>query len=181
MRAVLSDALPALDTERLTVIAESMERIADLEKQLQSTRAEAAVLDTTEKVYRRYLTSIAQLEAAALSAANNDFDDHARKVREATANLKDAQDGQKELERKHTNVREHISELEGQKEAADTALRDHAGAELLIWSSAPRMQPGKPGRLPKGHGEHMGTSSQRQQRPRIRPAQPLAASSISRS
>ncbi len=130
MRAVLSDALPALDTERLTVIAESMERIADLEKQLQSTRAEAAVLDTTDKVYRRYLTSIAQLEAAALSAANNDFDDHARKVREATASLKDAQDDQKELERKHTEARERISELEGQKEAADTALRDHAGAEL---------------------------------------------------
>lgn len=130
MRAVLSDALPALDTERLTVIAESMERIADLEKQLQATRAEAAVLDTTDKVYRRYLTSVAQLEAAALSAANNDFDDHARKVREATASLKDAQDDQKELERKHTEAREHISELEGQKEAADTALRDHAGAEL---------------------------------------------------
>ena len=75
MRSVLSDALPALDTERLTVIAESMERIADLEKQLQSTRAEAAVLDTTDKVYRRYLTSIAQLEAAALSAATESLRD----------------------------------------------------------------------------------------------------------
>ena len=91
MRAVLTDALPALDPERLTIVAESMERIADLEEQLQRTRAETSLLESTDKVYRRYLSALALVEAAALAAANNDFDDQTRKVREATAKLKDAQ------------------------------------------------------------------------------------------
>jgi hypothetical protein len=130
MCAVLTDALPALDPERLTVIAESMERIADLEKQLQRTRTETSLLETADKAYRRYLNAVAQREAAALTAANSDFDDQTRKEREATAGLRAARDRQADLKARHTEARIVISELEGLRDAADAALRDHAGAEL---------------------------------------------------
>jgi len=130
MCAVLTDALPALDPERLTVIAESMERIADLEQQLQRTRTETSLLETADKAYRRYLNAVAQREAAALTAANSDFDDQTRKEREATARLYAARDRQADLKARHAEARIVISELEGQRDAADAVLRDHAGAEL---------------------------------------------------
>jgi hypothetical protein len=41
-----------------------MERIADLEEQLQRTRAETSLLETTDKIYRRYLNALALVEAA---------------------------------------------------------------------------------------------------------------------
>jgi hypothetical protein len=130
MRAVLTDALPALDPGRLTIIAESMERIADLENQLQQTRAEASLLDSTDKLYRRYLTGVAQVQAAALTAANTEFDDQARRMREATGSLQTAQARRADLAKGYAAIRTQISELEGRRDAADIVLRDHAGAEL---------------------------------------------------
>jgi len=130
MCAVLTDALPALDPDRLTVIAESMERIADLENQLQRTKTETSLLETADKAYQRYLVAVAQREAAALINANNHFTDQARKEREATGTLKAARDRQSELKDKHAGALVTISELEGQREAADAVMRDHAGAEL---------------------------------------------------
>jgi hypothetical protein len=130
MRSVLTDALPALDPDRLTVIAESMERIADLENQLQRTKTETALLETADKAYQRYLAAVAQREAAALITANNGFSDLARKEREATGTLQAARDRQSGLKTKHADALLTISELEGQRDAADAAMRDHAGAEL---------------------------------------------------
>jgi hypothetical protein len=130
MRAVLTDALPALDEDRLTVIAESMERIADLEKQLRNIRAETSHLEETDKVYRRYLNLVTQVEAAALVAANSDFDSQARLLREATAKLKSAQDRQDAIELEREEEQFQLAKLEGERVAAETVIRDHAGAEL---------------------------------------------------
>lgn len=130
MREVLTDALPALDPERLTVIAEAMERIAELETQLQHNRDEAKLLEGTDKLYRRYVGTVAQVEAAALTAANTEFKAQADRTREQTTRLQAAQATQAKAKEEHTTTRTHISELEGRLEAADTALRDHAGAEL---------------------------------------------------
>ena len=130
MRDVLTDALPALDPDRLTVIAESMERIADLENQLQRTRTETSLLDSADKAYQRYLAAVAQREAAALIAANADFADLARKERDAAATLKAALDQQSALKDEHAGALVAVSELEGRRDAADAVIRDHAGAEL---------------------------------------------------
>jgi energy-coupling factor transporter ATP-binding protein EcfA2 len=130
MCAVLTDALPALDPDRLTVIAESMERIADLENQLQRTKTETSLLETADKAYQRYLAAVAQREAAALVAADSAFGDLARKERDATGTLKATRDRQSALKDQRVGELAAISELEGRRDAADAAIRDHAGAEL---------------------------------------------------
>ncbi|MFF5985924.1 SbcC/MukB-like Walker B domain-containing protein [Prauserella flavalba] len=130
MREVLTDALPALDPERLTVIAEAMERIAELEAQLQRNREETKLLEGTDKLYRRYVGTVTQVEAAELTAANTEFKAQADRTREETARLQAAQAEQAEAKEQHATTRTQISELEGRRDAADTALRDHAGAEL---------------------------------------------------
>lgn len=132
MREVLSDALPALDPERLKVIAEAMERIADLESQLQRNRDEAKLLEGTDKLYRRYVTIVAQAEAAALIAADNEFDDQARRLREETERLRAAHAEQSEVKKELAATSVKISQLEGRREGAEVALRDHAGAELPL-------------------------------------------------
>lgn len=130
MRQVLTDALPALDTDNLTLIAEAMERIAELETQLQNTREEAKLLEGTHRAYRRYLTAAAQTQAAALTAANTEFDDQTRKTREASTQLKAAQGARTAAEQEHAVTLEQIAELDGRLEAAVSELRGHAGADL---------------------------------------------------
>ncbi|MFE0043691.1 SbcC/MukB-like Walker B domain-containing protein [Streptomyces albireticuli] len=130
MRQVLTDALPALDTDSLTLIAEAMERIAELETQLQRTREEAKLLQSTDRAYRRYLTTVAQTQAAALTAANTEVDDQTRRTREATSQLQAAQAAKAAADTEHTATLSRISELEGRLEAADSELRGHAGADL---------------------------------------------------
>ncbi|MDT0382128.1 SbcC/MukB-like Walker B domain-containing protein [Streptomyces sp. DSM 42041] len=130
MRQVLTDALPALDTESLTLIAEAMERIAELETQLQRTREEAKLLQSTDRAYRRYLTTVAQTQAAALTAANTEFDDQTRRTRETTAQVKEAQAAEAAADQEHTATLTRTSQLEGRLEAADSELRGHAGADL---------------------------------------------------
>jgi ABC-type dipeptide/oligopeptide/nickel transport system ATPase component len=130
MCAVLTDALPALDPDRLTVIAESMERIADLENQLQRAKTETSLLETADKAYQRYLATVAQREAAGLLAADGLFGDLAKKERDATGTMRAARDRQSALKDQRAGALAAISELEGRRDAADAAMRDHAGAEL---------------------------------------------------
>ncbi|MFE7927508.1 SbcC/MukB-like Walker B domain-containing protein [Streptomyces sp. NPDC057456] len=130
MRQVLTDALPALDTENLTLIAEAMERIAELESKLQRTRQEAKLLENTDRNYHRYLRTVAQVEAAALTAANTDFDNQARRTKKATDELDTAQKAYEEAGRAQAQTQTEISEHKGRLAADELLLRDHAGAEL---------------------------------------------------
>ncbi|MBW4721500.1 SbcC/MukB-like Walker B domain-containing protein [Saccharothrix obliqua] len=130
MRAVLTEALPALDPDRLTVIGEAMERISELETQLADMRDEARQLAATDKRYQRYVAALVDVEAAQLTAANTEFDAQTRRTREATAKLETAQHRQREAAEQLKLLNTRISTLEGRLEAANTALRDHAGAEL---------------------------------------------------
>ncbi|MFE9045729.1 SbcC/MukB-like Walker B domain-containing protein [Streptomyces sp. NPDC007818] len=132
MRQVLTDALPALDTENLTQIADAMERIAELEDKLQRTRQETKLLETTDRSYRRYLRTLAQTEAAALTAANTDFDNQARHTKQATDQLDTAQKTSQEAAEQYAQNQDEISRLEGRLAAEETLLRDHAGAELHL-------------------------------------------------
>ncbi|XVV00844.1 SbcC/MukB-like Walker B domain-containing protein [Actinosynnema sp. CA-248983] len=130
MRAVLTEALPALDPDRLTVIGEAMERISELETQLVDMRDEAKQLTATDRRYQRYVSALVAVEAAQLAAANTDFDAQTRRTRDATAKLDAALREQDEAAKRLKDLNAHISKLEGRRDAADTALRDHAGAEL---------------------------------------------------
>ncbi|TQM85471.1 putative exonuclease SbcCD C subunit [Saccharothrix saharensis] len=130
MRAVLTEALPALDPDRLTVIGEAMERISELENQLADMRDEAKQLAATDKRYQRYVEALVNVEAAQLTAANTEFDAQTRRTREATATLETAQREQREAAGQLKVLNTRIFALEGRRDAADTALRDHAGAEL---------------------------------------------------
>ncbi|MFI5937895.1 hypothetical protein [Actinoplanes sp. NPDC051494] len=49
MRTVLTEALPALDSRALQFIADTMERIADLERRLQQARSETRQLEQAEQ------------------------------------------------------------------------------------------------------------------------------------
>ncbi|MEW2400329.1 SbcC/MukB-like Walker B domain-containing protein [Streptomyces sp. NPDC046862] len=130
MRQVLTDALPALDTENLTLIAEAMERIAELESKLQRTRQEAKLLEGTNRNYHRYLHTVAQVEAAALTAANTDFDNQARRTKKATDELDAAEKAYEDAGQQLAHTQTEISELKGRLAADELLLRDHAGAEL---------------------------------------------------
>lgn len=130
MRQVLTDALPALDTENLTQIAEAMERIAELEGKLQRTRQEARLLESTDRSYRRYLRTVAQAEAAALTAANTEFDNQARRTKQATDQLDTAQKTSHDASRQYALTLNEISQLKGRLSADEALLRDHAGADL---------------------------------------------------
>jgi energy-coupling factor transporter ATP-binding protein EcfA2 len=130
MRQVLTDALPALDTDNLTQIAEAMERISELEHKLERTRQEAKLLEGTDRSYRRYLRSVAQVEAAALTAANTEFDDQARNFKRATDQLDAAQQASRDAVQEHARAQSDISRARGQLSADEALLSDHAGAEL---------------------------------------------------
>ncbi|WP_051789400.1 SbcC/MukB-like Walker B domain-containing protein [Streptomyces sp. NRRL S-1022] len=130
MRQVLTDALPALDTDNLTQVAEAMERISELENKLERTRQEAKLLDGTDRSYRRYLRTVAQVEAAALTAANTEFDDHARSLKKATDQLTTARQASQDAAQEHARAQSDISRTRGQLSADDVLLSEHAGAEL---------------------------------------------------
>ncbi|QIK04714.1 hypothetical protein G7Z12_37685 [Streptomyces sp. ID38640] len=130
MCQVLTDALPALDPDNLSRIAEEMERIAELERKLERTRAEATLLKGTDRTYRRYLRTVAQAEAASLAAANTEFDNLARRTREAAEQLKSAQAASRDASAQHTRAQTEISRLSGRLSADEALLRKHAGADL---------------------------------------------------
>ncbi|MFE5143934.1 SbcC/MukB-like Walker B domain-containing protein [Streptomyces fagopyri] len=130
MRQVLTDALPALDTDNLTQVAEAMERISELENKLDRTRQEAKLLDGTDRSYRRYLRTVAQVEAASLTAANTEFDDHARSLKKATDQLTTARQASQDAAQEHARAQTDISRARGQLSADDALLSEHAGAEL---------------------------------------------------
>ncbi|RJQ86636.1 SbcC/MukB-like Walker B domain-containing protein [Amycolatopsis panacis] len=130
MRAVLTEALPALDPDRLTVIGEAMERISELETQLADMRDEAKQLATVDKRYHRYVSALVEVEAAQLTAANTEFDAQARRTRDATEKLEAARREQDEAAERLRALNAEISVLEGRRDAADVVLRGHAGAEL---------------------------------------------------
>ncbi|MEV0936387.1 SbcC/MukB-like Walker B domain-containing protein [Streptomyces phaeochromogenes] len=130
MRQVLTDALPALDTDNLTQVAEAMERISELENKLERTRQEAKLLDGTDRGYRRYLRTLAQVEAAALTAANTEFDDYARSLKKATDQLTAAEQASQDAAQEYARAQSDISRAQGQLSADEALLKDHAGAEL---------------------------------------------------
>ncbi|MEU7587735.1 SbcC/MukB-like Walker B domain-containing protein [Micromonospora sp. NPDC049230] len=130
MRTVLTEALPALDPRALQFIADTMERIADLERQLQQARSETRQLEQAEQQYGRYLDTVTAVEAAQLSHAQTVFDDHARQVRAAEDKLSEAARAAAAVAAQRADLRTTITELKGKLQATDAALRDHAGAEL---------------------------------------------------
>ncbi|MDO0917871.1 hypothetical protein QQM39_45935 [Streptomyces sp. DT2A-34] len=133
MRQVLTDALPALDTDNLTQVAEAMERISELKTKLERTRQEAKLLEGTDRSYRsyrRYLRTVAQAEAAALTAANTEFDDQARSLKKATDQLDTAQKAFQDAAQEYADAQSDISRARGQLSADEALLSEHAGAEL---------------------------------------------------
>ncbi|MEV0941737.1 SbcC/MukB-like Walker B domain-containing protein [Micromonospora wenchangensis] len=130
MRAVLTEALPALDPRALQFIADTMERIADLEAQLKQARAEIRQLEQSEQQYQRYIDAIIAEEAARLANAQTAFDDHAREARAAEQQLADAQAQVARVQARREELRREIAGVRGRLQAAEGALREHAGAEL---------------------------------------------------
>ncbi|WP_216588298.1 hypothetical protein [Streptomyces brasiliscabiei] len=130
MGRLLSSALPALDGERLTVIAQAMERISELEDQLERARAEEKLLQGAERAYRRYVETVAVVEAASLIAANTGFDAQTRRERQASEEAQQAGVREAEAVELLAGTRAEIGELEGRKSAAEEELRGHAGAVL---------------------------------------------------
>ncbi|MEW2352989.1 SbcC/MukB-like Walker B domain-containing protein [Spirillospora sp. NPDC029432] len=132
MREVLTEALPALEPDQLTLIAQTMERIAELENQLDRARTEARLLSDTHRLYRRYLSALAQFQAAELSSANTAFDKQTEKARQAAEALSSARDDKQSADERLDGTRDLASQLEGELTAANAILRDHAGAELPL-------------------------------------------------
>ncbi|GAA1546424.1 hypothetical protein GCM10009678_31310 [Actinomadura kijaniata] len=132
MRQVLTDALPALEPDQLKVVADTLERISELEKQLDRSRTEAGLLATVERRYRSYRNAIAQLQAAELAAANTAYDDQTRAARQANETLTAAEQTVEEIDERLTETRGEVARLEGEFAAADRALNEHAGAELPL-------------------------------------------------
>ncbi|MFC7101078.1 hypothetical protein ACFQQB_11720 [Nonomuraea rubra] len=132
MREVLTDALPALEPDQLKLIAEAMERIAELENQLDRARSEARLLKDAHRLYGRYLNAVSQLQAAELSSANNAYDDQTRRAREATEQLKKAESAKASAGTRLEATRTAISRLEGELGAADQVLGEHVGAKLPL-------------------------------------------------
>ncbi|EIV92598.1 SbcC/MukB-like Walker B domain-containing protein [Frankia sp. QA3] len=130
MSRVLTDALPALDGDRLVVVAEAMERISDLEEQLQRTLEETRLLARTDEFYRRYVNAVTAAEAAHLAKAVTVFDDQTRLAREAAHALERANARLAATRERRADLRTETADLEGQLDGVDTRLRDHAGAEL---------------------------------------------------
>ncbi|WP_433136352.1 SbcC/MukB-like Walker B domain-containing protein [Actinomadura nitritigenes] len=132
MREVLTEALPALEPDQLALIAQTMERIAELENQLDRARTEARLLDDAHRLYRRYLNAVAHVQAAELSSANHLYDEQTRKAKAATEEVRDAQAAKRAAEARLKETREQVAFLDGELSAADTTLKDHAGAELPL-------------------------------------------------
>jgi ABC-type dipeptide/oligopeptide/nickel transport system ATPase component len=130
MRAVLTEALPALDPRALQFIADTMERIADLEEQLKRARAEIRQLEQSEQQYQRYIDAVIAEEAARLAHAQTVFDDHAREARTAEQQRDTAEAAAGRVKARREELRGEIASVRGRLQAAEDALREHAGAEL---------------------------------------------------
>lgn len=130
MLDVLTEALPALDQGRLSEIAGAMQRIASLEAQLANTKEQSKKLAGTDRLYELYRQAVTLTAAAALRSANTDFDKLTRSQRTAERALSDAQIAAEDARLTLKRVNLDLSRLEGELRAADTAVRDHAGAEL---------------------------------------------------
>ncbi|MEU4563945.1 SbcC/MukB-like Walker B domain-containing protein [Actinoplanes sp. NPDC023936] len=130
MRAVLTDALPALDPRALQFIADTMERIADLEEQLKRARAEIRQLEQSEQHYQRYIDAVIAEEAGQLAHAQTVFDDHARQTRLAEQQRDTAEADAERVNQRRQQLRTETADVRGRLQAADDALREHAGAEL---------------------------------------------------
>lgn len=130
MLDVLTGALPALEQGKLSEIAAAMQRIAILEGQLADTKEQSKKLAATDRVYELYRRAVALTAAAALRSANTEFDNLTRSQRTAEKDLGDAETAAEEAQLAWGQAKLDLSRLEGELRAADTALRDHAGAEL---------------------------------------------------
>lgn len=130
MRNVLTDALPALDEDGLTMIAESMERIAKNEADLERIHQEAKALSGVENRYTRYVRLLAQVEAAGLQSANHEVEQLTRRTRSFTDKLKAAQKSQERIREDQAANNETLAELDGRLGGIDVELQGHAGATL---------------------------------------------------
>jgi ABC-type dipeptide/oligopeptide/nickel transport system ATPase component len=130
MRAVLTEALPALDPRALQFIADTMERIADLEEQLKRARAEIRQLQQSEQQYQRYIDAVVAEEAGRLAHAQTVFDDHAREARSAEQQRDTAEAEASRVAQRRAELRGEIAAVRGRLQAAEDAIREHAGAEL---------------------------------------------------
>lgn len=130
MRSVLTDALPALDEDGLTLIAESMERIAKHETDLEQIRDETKVLSRVESRYTRYLELVAQVEAVSLWTAHQEVEQLTRQAGESTSRLSRARAKQERVREEQATNQEAIANLEGRREGLDSELKGHAGAAL---------------------------------------------------
>jgi ABC-type dipeptide/oligopeptide/nickel transport system ATPase component len=130
MLDVLTGALPALDQGRLSEIAAAMQRIATLESQLADTQEQSKKLAGTDQVYELYRRAVALTAAAALRSANTDFDNLTRSQRAAEKVLNNAETEARQARLALGQAKLDLSRREGELGAADTAVRDHAGAEL---------------------------------------------------
>ena len=130
MLDVLTGALPALEQGKLSEIAAAMQRIASLESQLTDTKEQSRKLADTDRVYELYRQAVALTVAAALRSANTEFDNQTRQQRSAQEDLARAETAAEQARQALGQVELELARLEGELSAADTALRDHAGAEL---------------------------------------------------
>ncbi|MFG1997480.1 SbcC/MukB-like Walker B domain-containing protein [Actinoplanes sp. NPDC048988] len=130
MRSVLTEALPALDPRALQFIADTMERIADLEEQLKRARAEIRQLEQSEQHYQRYIDAVIAEEAGHLAHAQTVFDDHARQARLAEQQRDSEDAAARRVSGRRQQLRTETADVRGRLQAAEDALREHAGAEL---------------------------------------------------
>ncbi|SDW30643.1 Putative exonuclease SbcCD, C subunit [Amycolatopsis xylanica] len=132
MLDVLTGALPALDQAKLSEIAGAMQRIATLEGQLADTKEQSRKLAATDRVYELYRRAVALTAAARLRYANTEFDNLTRSERTAAKTLSDAETEREQAIQAQVLARDALSRAEGDLSGAETALRDHAGAELPL-------------------------------------------------
>jgi len=132
MLDVLTGALPALDQSKLSEIAGAMQRIAALEKQLVDTVEQAKKLASADRAYELYRRAVALNTAAALRSADNELDRLTRSERAAEAGLSEARSAKESSQQALRQINLDLARLDGELSAAETALRDHAGAELPL-------------------------------------------------
>ncbi|WP_185447218.1 hypothetical protein [Kribbella qitaiheensis] len=130
MRTVLTEALPALDEDGLKMIAESMERIAKHESDLERTHQEAEALAGVESRYTRYVQLVAQIEAADLQSSNREFDQMTRQTRSFTDKLATAVAVQERAREEQAANNKDLAELDGRLDGIESELRGHAGNAL---------------------------------------------------
>jgi hypothetical protein len=132
MLDVLTGALPALDQGKVSEIAGAMQRIAALETQHADTVEQANKLASADRAYELYRQAIALNTASALRSADNDLDRLTRSERAAEADLAAARIAKERSQRSLQQLALDVARLDGELSASETALRDHAGAELPL-------------------------------------------------